>query len=69
MPVSIDSQLKVLERISLLRPADLVRAGLTQRSAEAELFHLHLKAAVATFKFVAGDGRIRRYIETNGPQS
>lgn len=29
MPVSLDSQLKVLERMNLLRPADLVRAGLT----------------------------------------
>lgn len=69
MAVSLDSQLKVLERIKLLRPADLVRAGLTHREAEAFLLHQHLSAAVASFKFAVTDDRVRLYIETKGPQS
>lgn len=69
MPVSIDSQLATLRRVVLLRPTDLARAGLSLRASEAEMLHLHLKALLATFEFVAGDERIRRYIETNGPKS
>jgi hypothetical protein len=64
MPVSLDSQKLVMDRLALLRPNDLVRAGLCQREAEAHLLHEHLQAAVQTFRRVASDERIRRFIET-----
>lgn len=64
MAVSLASQKAVMDRLALLRPNDLVRAGLCQREAEAHLIHQHLQAAVQTFRRVASDERIRRFIET-----
>lgn len=64
MPISLDSQKAAMDRLGLLRPNDLVRAGLCMREAEASLLHQHLQAAVQTFRRVASDERIRRFIET-----
>jgi len=63
MPTSIDSQLTAMRTIAELRPEQIVRAGLCPRPAQAELLRTQLVDAYNTFRHVASDERIRRYVE------
>jgi hypothetical protein len=63
MPTSIDSQLAAIKAVAELRPEQIVRAGLAPRPAQAEILRSQLVDAYNTFRHVASDERIRRYVE------
>lgn len=63
MPVSLASQLTAIAAVHDLRPADLVRAGITRSPAQAQLLCEQLRDAYLSFQTVASDERIRRYLE------